>query len=572
MSSLAATMSAAPTYRRRLRRHAALGAAIMLAAMVAAVPARGQTTLSHTEDASPVPEGMLRFNIVTAWTRYDQRFTPNGLAPLSADFSTDALGPAQLPLLAPAWAGMQTLANNPNVRLSLGRLDVGSNVRIVTTPISLEYGLTSRLTIGVVVPVVQTRRVARARVNEDTSAAVRGTVGYVPVGPSRNAAALANLNVANAFQTAADSLGARITRCQQNPAGAGCAAVNSNAAVAAAARAEAQSFAAAARVLGVDSAHAIVAPLAKTALADSIDAQRLLLNQQLQQFLGAGYGATSGIYTAPYAFSYIDLQGNDARRTQGLLQTPLGGGLDSIYTRNRIGIGDIAIRAQFLVFDHFQRDSLPVRGLQSRLAVGGAWRFNTSRPDSSVNLVGIATGDGPGVELHSAMDLIAGHFGSTVVARYLKFFPRTQTAALLGDPEAPWPFPLFGSRQRTAGTIFGLDVTPRLLLDESFSIDGAYGLERVGPTTWSVPDVSTVSLCAGCSLPGVVTQSGTTTTAQRLGLGFRYSTVNAYFRHRAPYPIELSFTHLTTITGDSGVPRISSDQLQLRLYYQLRSR
>src|ERR1700694_2714908 len=137
MSSLAATMSLVPTPRRRLRRHTTLGAAIMLASLVSAVAARGQTTISHTEDASPVPEGMLRFRVVNAWTRSDQRFTPNGLAPLSADFSTDALGPAQLPLLAPAWAGLQTLAANPNVRLSLGRLDVGSNVRIVTTPISL---------------------------------------------------------------------------------------------------------------------------------------------------------------------------------------------------------------------------------------------------------------------------------------------------------------------------------------------------------------------------------------------------------------------------------------------------
>src|SRR4030081_3598886 len=104
-------------------------AVIFVAVLLAALPLGAQTTLSHTEDASPVPEGMLRFRVVTAWTRYDQRFTPNGLAPLSADYSTDALGPSQLPLLPPAWAGLQTLAVNPAVRVSLGRLDVGSNAR-----------------------------------------------------------------------------------------------------------------------------------------------------------------------------------------------------------------------------------------------------------------------------------------------------------------------------------------------------------------------------------------------------------------------------------------------------------
>src|SRR6476469_8606726 len=150
-----------------------LATAVLVAIVLAAIPASAQTTLSHTEDASPVPEGMLRFRVITAWTRADERFTPNGLAPLSADFSTDALGPAQLPLLAPVWAGLQTLTANPSVRLSLGRLDVGSNTRIVTTPIALEYGVTSRLTLGLVVPIVQTRRVAGTRVNDDTSAAVR---------------------------------------------------------------------------------------------------------------------------------------------------------------------------------------------------------------------------------------------------------------------------------------------------------------------------------------------------------------------------------------------------------------
>jgi hypothetical protein len=548
-----------------------LASAVLVAIMLAAFPASAQTTLSHTEDASPLPEGMLRFRVVTAWTRADQRFTPSGLVPLSNDFSTDALGPTQLPRLAPVWAGLQTLTANPNVRLSLGRLDVRSNTRIVTTPIALEYGLSSRLTLGIVVPIVQTRRVAGAHVNEDTSAAFRATVAYVPIA-ARQTAATTNLAVATAYQRAADSLGARISRCQQNPAGTDCGAVNADAAAAAAARAQALSFAAAARALGADPANAIVAPLTKTALADSIDARRILLNQQLVQYLGSGYGATSSVYTAPFAFSYIDLQGNNAAGTQGLLQSSLGGGLDSLYTTDRLSVGDISISAQYLLFDRFQRDSLPVRGLQSRLAIGGAWRFNTSRPDSTRNLTDIRTGDGAGVELHSVMDLIVGHFGSTIGARYLKSFARKQGAALFGDPTAPWPYPLFGTRSRTAGTVMGLDLTPRLLLDESFSIDGHYGIERVGPTTWDAPDLSVIDPCVACNVPGVVTESGGTTTAQRLGIGFRYSTVDAFFRGQSPYPVEVSFTHLTTITGDPGLERISRDQIQVRLYYRLRGR
>jgi hypothetical protein len=184
--------------------------------------------------------------------------------------------------------------------------------------------------------------------------------------------------------------------------------------------------------------------------------------------------------------------------------------------------------------------------------------------------VDIGTGDGAGIELRSAYDLIAGHFGSTVGVRYLKYFPRTVTAALVGDPQAPWLYPLFGSRQRTAGSIVGIDLTPRLLLNQTLAIDGAYGFERVGPVTYSTPDLSQVQPCVGCTFPPVVTQSGSTTTAQRLGIGLRYSTVDAYFRHRAAYPVEVSFLHLTTITGDALLPRSTRDQIQIRLYYRLR--
>jgi hypothetical protein len=57
--------------------------------------------------------------------------------------------------------------------------------------------------------------------------------------------------------------------------------------------------------------------------------------------------------------------------------------------------------------------------------------------------------------------------------------------------------------------------------------------------------------------------------AQRLGFGARYSTVDAYARGQARYPVEVSFSHMETITGDAGVPKLSRDEIQLRLFYRL---
>ena len=559
-------------FRALTRRHAVRRCLPLLALLVAApaLTATAQAPLSHTDDAAPVPAGSLRLRMTTAWTRYDQRFAAGGgVTPLGADLATAALGVAQLPGLAPIEAGLRTLANDPQVKLSLGRLDVRGGARIVTTPISLEYGVTRRLSIGIQVPIVQTRRVVQLDVNSDSAA--RANVGFVPV-VSRADAARTNLAVALAFRRDADSLGVLLAQCPTNPTGAGCAPVNSNPSDATAARQAALAFANAVRSLGVDAATLLIAPRDKSALGDAIDARRLAINQQLQQYLGANAGAGTNVFTARSDFSYIDLQGRNG--VPGLLRSGVGGGLDSLHTTDRLGIGDIALGAQFLVFDRFAHDTMPVPALQTRLVVGGAVRLGTSRADSSLNLIDIATGDGPGIEIHSAMDLITGRLGGTVAVRYVKSFARSVTAPLFGDPEATFPFPAFGARRRTAGPVMGLDLTPRYLLSESFAIDAHYGLERVGAATYDSPviTVPAVDACLTCTVlipPDVVLTSGAVRTAQRVGLGLRYSTVDAFARGRARYPIQVSFSHLQTVTGDAGLPKSSRDQVQVRLYYRL---
>ena len=540
-------------------------------ALLAAAAAGAQSPSSHFDDAAPIPAGMLRLRVANIWTRYDERFATGGATtPLGASLSADSLGSAQLPRLLPIEAGLRTLASDPALRLSLGRLRVASNARIVTTPIALEYGVTRRWSVGVLIPIVQTRRVAQAVVSGDSTHA---NAGVVPSG-ARGAAATQNLQVAIAYQRAADSLGVLLANCPGNPGASGCAAVNANPADAGAARTRALSFAAAVRMLGVSATTAIVAPRQSSDLADTLDARRRQLNQRLQQYLGASAGAATSVFTAATDFSFIDLQGRLG--APGLLAGPLGGGLDSIRTTERIGFGDIAVGTQFLVFDRFHHDASPPPRVQTRLAVGGAVRFATSRPDSAQSLVDIPTGDGAGLELRSAWDMIAGHVGATVGARYAKSFGRTVQAPLLGDPESDFPYPLFGVRKRTSGDLFGFDLTARMLLTETLALDGHYGIERMGATRYDAVDaglaIDPCPTCLGIVPLSVVTESGNARTAQRLGMGARYSTVDAYARGRARYPVEVSFTRLSTVRGDAGLARQSRDQIQVRLFYQVLKR
>lgn len=527
--------------------------------------ARAQVYLTHIENAAPMPAGMLQMRVTTGWARFDERFAISGRTPLGDDITTTAFGAAQLPRLAPVETGLQTLAGDPALKLSLGRIDAISDARIVTTPVALEYGLTRRLSVGLMIPIIQTRRSFSLRVNPDS--ANLGNVGYVPA-RLRQTAATANALVFAAFKQAADSLATLLARCPANPGANGCAAVNANAADAAATRLQAQRFADAVRTgLGTDTATAIVAP--KTALAGRIDDERARLNARVQRYLGASAGATTSVFSTTGSLTYIDLQGRS--ETPGLLRSSVGG-LDSIKTTNKLVLGGVTLAARFLLIDRFQADTLPARGVQSRISIGGAIRFEPNFVDSAITRGIIGVGDGPGAEVRTAMDLIAGSLGGTVAARYVKSFARTLQVPLSGDPDAFFAAPVFGPANVTAGDVIGVDVTPRLLLGEWLSFDGHYGFERTSAPTYALTDAPPSSLCPQCGPAPAFSPALSARSAQRVGFGVRYSSVDAYLRGRARTPVEVSFTHLETITGDVGVPKLQRDQIQVRLFLRVKKR
>jgi hypothetical protein len=547
----------------RRRWHAAL---IGLTLAAAPLTLRAQVYLSHTEDAAPVPKGVMRMKVTTGWTRYDERFTPNGPRPISDDISTDSLGPRQFPLLTPVEQGLQTLSNNPLTRLTFGRLAARNEVRIVTTPVALEYGFTRRLSIGVMVPVVQTRRSLQLRVNLDSAGKIdsAGNVGWVP-DRLRQQAATANALVYAGFQHAADSLATLLTRCPGNPTAAGCALVLANTADANAARLAAQQFASAVKgALGTDSSTAFVAPRTGSDLANKIASEQARLNAIVQKYLGASAGAVSSVFAAESPFSSLDLQGKDG--TNGLLQSPLGGGFDSIQTSNKLVLNGFTLSAHYLLLDNFRIDTLPPKGIQTRVLIGGAFRYEPVFPDSARRLGDVPVGDGSGYELNTAMDFIARSFGGTIAARFVKSLPRTLEGPVLGDPEAFFMAPAVGPVTSTAGTIVAMDFTPRILLGDWFSIDGHYGFERRGATTYDVS--AATATCAFCA---PFSPNTAARTSQRVGVGLRYSTADAYSRGSAKTPIEVSYTHLETISGDAGVPKIWRDQVQVRLYINVRT-
>jgi hypothetical protein len=532
--------------------------------VASAAVGRAQGAPGLTDDAIPIPGGWVRFSVGNAWTRYDSRFGEDGaIRALGDELSTDSLGSRQLPRLTPIEGALQTLTKTPNQRLTFGRLDVRSDTRIVTTPFALEYGITRRITFGVVVPLVQTRRSAQVRVNQRATGdtAKTSNVGILPVS-ARAGAATANAEIVAKLTQAANALTGLLTRCAQNPAATECDTIRGREADATEAARRATEFAGAvASGYGLKPEDAIVAPLEGSALAKSIEAERAALATKLAAYVPGTVVGT--LPTVTTEFSYIDLQGRV--REPGLLQSTLGGRLDSIATTERIGLGDVELRARVLLLDHSQRDTLPMRGARYRLAVGGIVRFATSRPDSSRDLLDIGTGEGAGTEVRTALDVAAGRVGATIAARFARSFARTVEVPLVGYPVGGFPYPEFGEVSRKAGDVFGLDVTPRFFFGDWLAFEGRFGMERTGAPTFS----GTESPCSAC----VVLANSvlpTETTVRLLGGGVRYSTVDSFLRGRARYPIEVSYRHLETIGGDAGAPKAFRDQLEMRIYYRIR--
>ena len=170
----------------------ALGVSAPAAAQLPPAP----QPISDVEDARTLPKGTVVLRAMNAWTRIDNVFDAladsiHHLHPLGNAFSAGAVGTAQYPGLAPVEAALRTLTGDPNISINLGQQFATVDTRIVTTPFTLEYGLTDRLTLGVMVPVVQTQSDVFIELNPKRTLPNSG----INMGP--NPAALGNTTAIN---------------------------------------------------------------------------------------------------------------------------------------------------------------------------------------------------------------------------------------------------------------------------------------------------------------------------------------------------------------------------------------
>src|SRR5262249_36902193 len=123
---------------------------------------------------------------------------------------------------APIQDQIRASAGIPTFRLTAGNVVAQGNSRVVTAPLIIEYGITSRITLGVVVPLVETRTTLYSQLNPKIGAA---NVGPNPALLVASAALNQNATLVQSFRNAAGMLQDRLTACQMNASDPTCATI-----------------------------------------------------------------------------------------------------------------------------------------------------------------------------------------------------------------------------------------------------------------------------------------------------------------------------------------------------------
>ena len=527
-------------------------------------PAHAQADLSHLDDAKMVPRGEWRLSAVSAWSRFDSRFAGGTAAdstfPLGADFSFDSLGVAQLPALAGTQNAIQTLTGSP-FRLSLGATRAAMDARVVVTPISVEYGLMRRLTIGLMLPLVRTRMTLQMRVNPN------GTEGNVGINPATvNTTALAQDSaVVQQLVNASAALQSSLQACEAN------ASANANCGTLLARQQDVTSLLQSATQFATtfgavygqntDVRGAPVVPVTGSA-ADALVKSRLTaFDSSFQAFMSNTPRITGTPAAAGGVVGYTDLS--------NLLADPGIAGYDSLKSTVRIAPGDVELSGRFLLLDQFA-DSIPSTGpvgLHTRATFTGTFRLPTGQLAAASNPLDIATGRGASsVAGQLALYTQWGaRFGLSATAGYVTSFGKTKTGAFSLAAGAPFPPSTSDAYPYTPGAVTSIQLAPRLMVTNLLGINAMYDLEHLAANNYGTLPVGATAPVPVTIVDGVRATPG---TLQSVGFGITYSTLSQFDRGRAVLPVDVTYTHLEALRGSARMPKYFRDQIQVRFYFR----
>lgn len=544
--------------------------ALSLATALAA-PIGAQTASGVGDDAIPIPVHGTRIRIAGLWSSYDSRFvpTPNGTERhrLLSGFNRDNLGVADIPALAVAQQNIRALSGlGTAFTLSLGKLEARGDVSRSIVPFQMDVGITRRLSVGFMVPYVETSSQSKLVLNRGGLGA---TVGENPAKLEASEARATNGIVLQQIAASRAALTAEISRCNDvNAVGGGCAAIRAN--PTSAQTLLAQSAAASNQILSVygnaTSATSPLVPIQQSVAQKAIEANLTALRASFETFASNNMAAATFPVGATLVYGSAGLQTLARNATLGLSYDTLANG-------GRAGMGDLDVVATFLLFDSFgasQSKRLLETKRGVRTAVSAGWRFGTATGGRSGNPFDVPTGDGANALLaRSTTDVIINHrYWVSATVRYLQ--PLSDRVVshvpMVNDSSLFWPFQQLPA-DRKLGSRMEFEIAPRAAIGKFFGVSMAYGIGRQAISTITPDAVPGLPDIAGSGAAAGTVYSTPAATAQSFQFGATFSTLNGFLRAKSRWPIEAIYTHGMTLRGSGGsVPIESFDRAELRIY------
>jgi hypothetical protein len=560
--SPASWTNVATLFRAARRRLPGLSLAVLSSAALWSEVAHAQRVAGVGDDAIPIPRGGYRFQVGGLWNDYRAVFTPGGTSArrdLLSSLATDNLGVNLLPQLAPVQTGIRALTGISSFALSLGTLEAVGEVRQSIAPIAVDYGVSRRLSVRLLVPYVESRDASQLILNR---AGTGANVGRNPALVGNGATARAtNGALLSQIESARASLTAEITRCAVATA-TGCDVIRANPAGAQALLTRATETSTNLRSVygGAQGSGSPVVPLIGSALHAAV----VSTIGALRTDFGA-YGIT-GIAAASQPAPATTVLGPGGIGTVAG-DSSFGVGYERLGDTRRAGIGDVDLTATFLLFDSYHADQVrrllsPTRGIRSNLTMG--WRFGTAGADRTEDAFDVPIGEGANaLLLRSTTDLLLNNWAwmSASVRAVMPMSDRMAVVVPFRDEASTFAAPLrVADAQRALGNRLEFELAPRLAVGQFFGVSAAYLLRH-----WSGDSYDTGSPAS--SVPGNGRFELPSRTLSAAAYGFTFSTLASYARGRSRFPAEVIYTHTTPLGASGGmVPVMSSDRLELRVY------
>ena len=492
---------------------------------------------AQTEFAVPVARGTLRLDITPDWLSWDHKFglgvpgyADGAPVPINLNFQAESLGVASLPFLGQLQRNIQVAAGLGAFSLNLGRTTTVMNASVRTIPIGLQYGVTSRLAIGVVVPIVRSR--------VDVNFAVDTTTG------KRSNLAFANPDSVSPFRTQVDAaVAALTTQIQSGPP---------------ALRGPAQTMLAQLQPFQYLS-HAALLPLSGVDAGDSLTTHLATAEVSYGTLAAqyAGAGVTLPPLTKALTLPDSATTRDDLERLFSDSTLPLAG--DTMGTFVRTGIGYITAHATYQLTE----------GSRYRSQLIATVRFPTGGTPYSSSFLDPGTGTHQfALEAALANDVL---LGSTFLVHAVARIGSAKADNLerrVTPPDFPFaPIAQLAMVHRKPGMWVGFEVAPTWMLDDAFSVRLTYSYFNQAQTHYSYvnpADSARVGLSAG------VLDQQTDQKLSRIGGAVTFNTLPRYVAGTASVPYSLTVSYENTVWGRGGqVPQASLFRIQLRMYLRI---